>query len=161
MVKNQDMFLLSFSWYFCWCYVFFSHLVFTLHSVGFGTNERTFIHNDDDLHFFSITTNGFNNEFKAKQTEKKIKKRRPMTSTGYFISRRWKNGTRSCIKLKKKKKRKETNLHTHTMRSFWETLSITSCNQILYTRRRRLRKRMHSHCCVAIIVLSGLCFSFY
>lgn len=75
MMKNQDMFVdvrLNFVVVVGGGSVTCSFLYFTFYS-SFRLDSgrmRTFIHNDDDLHFFSITTNGFNNEFKAKQTTK-------------------------------------------------------------------------------------------
>lgn len=80
-------------------------------------------------------------------------KRRPVTSNGYFINCRWKNGTTGIKWKKKKKKRKRT--HTQQWDHFGRHRASPSIKHhratrycCTYARRRRLlRKRMHSHCC--------------
>lgn len=76
-----------------------------------------------------------------------------MTSNGYFINRRWKNGT-TGIKWKKKKRKGNELTHNNGIIlgdiEHHQALNIIVQPDIVVRmprRRRLLRKRMHSHCC--------------
>lgn len=71
-----------------------------------------------------------------------------MTSTRCFVSRCWKNGTTRKIRIELTHNNEIILGRHRASASIEHQHHITSCSQILYTRRqRRLCKRMHSHCC--------------